>query len=346
VAAAIVVLLGTRPSRAAQAARLVYGKSSEAAACAEETALRQAVARRLGYDPFVTYATRTMVVELRGDPNGLKARLYVVEADNAAGGARELTSAAADCRDLIAAVALAISIAIDPDAADRANVDASDARAADATQDPKDAEASHRVGGPDPAPASGGPLPTSASPTPFDSHAASSGRERSKQALAVVGVAGVGGAIASGPAPAPNVQLWALAGIRGEHWRVTLEPRIALPSSSDVPAGSAGPAKMTYYGVTLAPCYRYGGWLGCYVLDAGLAVSTGEVAEPRTDQSFWWAQGLRAAFRWNAAPRLGIAAELDGLLAMNRIALRIDGRDAFETPGALVRFGTDVDYEF
>jgi hypothetical protein len=138
-----------------------------------------------------------------------------------------------------------------------------------------------------------------------------------------------------------------LLGIRGEHWAVTLEPRLSFPTSADPEPGQVGTAKMSFYGATLSPCYRYGPLLGCYVLEGALAISTGEdVQLPRTDHSFWWAQGLRAGLRWDAGSGLGVSGRLDGLWAPERIVLRVDGQDVFETPRILVRFGAFVDYEF
>jgi len=318
----------------AQAARLVYSRNAGASACPDEGALRQAVLRRLGYDPFVAYALRTMVVELRGDGSGLMGRVYMVDGDNAAGGTRELASPKLDCKELISAVALAISIAIDPDAIDRLSAEPSpttdDANVAKgpaaenaslvqpAAQSPK--RDSKAVVGP------------AAEPSPTE------------PPLGPTWSAGVGPAIASGPAPAPQFELALLLGVRGEHWAMTLEPRMSFPSSTD--PGQLGTAHMSLYGATLSPCYRYGPLLGCYVFEGALAVSTGDGPQARTDHSFWWAQGLRAGVRWDAGRGLGISARLDGLWAPEQIALRADGHDIFETPRILVRFGVFVDYEF
>jgi hypothetical protein len=290
--------------------------------------------RRLGYDPFVTYSLRTMVVELRGDGSGLMGRVYVIDGDSVAGGTRELASPKLDCKELISAVALAISIAIDPDAIDRLSAEPSSP-----TDDADVGKGS------------------AAEDSPFVQPAAQSPKRDSK---AVVGPAaepsttqpplgptwsaGVGPAIASGPAPAPLFELALLLGIRGEHWAVALEPRMSFPTSTD--PGQARTATMSLYGATLSPCYRFGPLLGCYVFEGALAVSTGEGPQARTDHSFWWAQGLRAGARWDVRRGVGLSARLDGLWAPEQIALRVDGHDIFETPRILVRFGVFVDYEF
>ena len=111
-------LVPTR-ARAGESARLVYSRTTDASTCSDEQGLRQAVARRLGYDPFVAGSMNTVVAELRSDGDGLRARVYVIREGNSAGGLRELSSPSRDCTELLGAVALAISIAVDPDALDR-----------------------------------------------------------------------------------------------------------------------------------------------------------------------------------------------------------------------------------
>ena len=318
----------------AQAARLVYSRNAGASACPDEGDLRQAVQRRLGYDPFVAYSQRTMVVELRGDTSGLTAHLYMVDPDNVAGGIRELASPAPDCKELISAVALAISIAIDPDAIDRLEAAPSPA--------PDDAN----IGARPPTEEPPSIQPSAPSPkrdarpvvTPPAEESTPSGPKWS---------VGVGPAIASGPAPAPQFEVALLLGLRGEHWAATLEPRMSFPTSTDARPGEVETAAMGLYGATLSPCYRYGPLLGCYLFDGALAVSTGkDVQHPRTDRSFWWAMGLRAGVRWEVGRGLGVSGRLDGLWAPEQIVLRLNGQDVFETPQVLARFGAFVDYEF
>lgn len=75
------------------------------------------------------------MAELRGDGEGLKARVYVIREGDRAGGSRELSAPTHDCTELAAAMALAISIAVDPDALDR--VDATPGASADSVSQPE-----------------------------------------------------------------------------------------------------------------------------------------------------------------------------------------------------------------
>src|SRR5579859_7626471 len=71
--------LGASPSAiAAPSARLVYARGPGASSCPDESALRQAVVARIGYDPFFPWAPLTISVELTGTPGGgLQGRVLV-----------------------------------------------------------------------------------------------------------------------------------------------------------------------------------------------------------------------------------------------------------------------------
>jgi len=323
---------------ASQSAQLVYSRSPLARACPDEDGLRQSVARRLGYDPFVAVSSSTLVAELFGDGVQLRARVFLVQDGNVTGGTRELSSRAANCDELIAAVALAISIAIDPDAIESDGDHTNDAATPDDSL-PKapatPAEGAQAEAAPSspviqrPLAESQASLPKLASPA-----------DRLRWAL------GAGGFVASGPEPAPSFGTALLVTLRSNHWSLGIEPRWAAASSTKNLDGAAGSASMAAYGASLAPCYRSGGFLACYTLEAALLFSAGRgLAHPSTDRSWWAAQGPRLGYRWGRTGGLGITLRLDALVAVERITLRLDGRDAFETPLACLRLGLDADYE-
>lgn len=89
-------------------ARLTF--SSESAACTEP-ALREAVAARLGYDPFVDQAGLAVDVKLVGTST-VKATLTVARPKGAP--ATRVLSGPGDCVGLTSAVSLALAVAIDP----------------------------------------------------------------------------------------------------------------------------------------------------------------------------------------------------------------------------------------
>src|SRR5262245_45253921 len=82
--------------------------------CPEEEGLRQAVATKLGYDPFEQNAPAKLFVALRKDATELVASLHYISATGLRG-RRTLRSSSADCRELLLSIALAVSIAVDPE---------------------------------------------------------------------------------------------------------------------------------------------------------------------------------------------------------------------------------------
>ncbi len=95
--------------------RLRYARGAGAEGCPDESALRDSVRARLGYDPFAESASKT--VRAAVEPGAAGERVATVQLEAADGrllGDRRLTSSAGDCRELAAAMELAITIAIDP----------------------------------------------------------------------------------------------------------------------------------------------------------------------------------------------------------------------------------------
>lgn len=102
---------------AAPMSRLVYVKGAGAEACPEPMQLRTAVIARLGYDPFNVTASRTIIAIIERAGDKLRAKIQLVNDESSSQGVRELDTPHDQCGELIRAMALSISIAIDPDAA-------------------------------------------------------------------------------------------------------------------------------------------------------------------------------------------------------------------------------------
>jgi hypothetical protein len=104
----------------AAAARLAYRREVGAQRCADETALRQAVARRVGYDPFAPGAPLTITVDMSAKGPHLYGRVVVLDAGGTEKGAQTLESADLSCDDLLASIALAVSVVLDSEPQPRA----------------------------------------------------------------------------------------------------------------------------------------------------------------------------------------------------------------------------------
>jgi hypothetical protein len=123
IAVAALVLALTTNAAASPSSKLVYIRGAGAEACPDEAALRKAVAQRLGYDPFFPSAQKTVVADVTRAPGSYHAKVQIVGDGGALRGARELTTKGDDCTELVSAIALAISIAIDDIDAEERNAE-------------------------------------------------------------------------------------------------------------------------------------------------------------------------------------------------------------------------------
>lgn len=103
-----------QPASASASARLRYERGAGTEGCPDEEALRNSVAARLGYDPFAEDAARTVRAKVESASGERVATVKLEAADGRILGERRLTSRAANCSELAAAMELAITIAIDP----------------------------------------------------------------------------------------------------------------------------------------------------------------------------------------------------------------------------------------
>lgn len=97
--------------------RLRYVREDTAAQCPAREAMVALVEEKLGYAPWSDAPRRTVQVTIEGTTQSLAAHVLLTDEDGEELGRRDLTSSRMDCEDLARALALAISIAIDPRAA-------------------------------------------------------------------------------------------------------------------------------------------------------------------------------------------------------------------------------------
>ena len=113
-AAVAAALLGLAArAEASPSAKLTYLRAEGAERCPDEAELRKAVAARLGYDVFFPWAKTTVVVEITRAPKGFHGAVKFVGASGLVKGQRALDSKSDDCADIVRALALTVSIAID-----------------------------------------------------------------------------------------------------------------------------------------------------------------------------------------------------------------------------------------
>ncbi|MGQ0506916.1 MAG: hypothetical protein ACT4TC_16520 [Myxococcaceae bacterium] len=95
--------------------RLSYERGAGAEGCPDEQHLKDAVAARLGYDPFAEWGDRTVQAKVESK-NGVErvGTVHMLASDGKVLGSLKRSSKATDCSELAAAMELAITIAIDP----------------------------------------------------------------------------------------------------------------------------------------------------------------------------------------------------------------------------------------
>ena len=256
--------------------RLVYVRGAGAESCPDEPEVRRAVATRLGYDPFRPIASTTLTAEIKRDSGVFRGRVRLVDHAGIERGARDLESRAADCRDLTTAMALSMSIAIDPLSMMRA---------------PKAELAATPAAQPEPegdlAPAAPAPAPA-----PPDAPAKPAARPDGAAASTPRVALSAGAHVAFGIAPAPALGLHVAAELATTRWSMQLEGRFDLAASAESSEG--GRSRTSLAGAAAAPCLRVPlVWVCGVVLVARVEAEAIEVSAPRSDAFAFFGAGGR-----------------------------------------------------
>lgn len=316
-------LLGVGPFALADAspAKLVYERGPGADACPDEAGIRRDVAARLGHDPFVESADRTVAAKIVRDGSKLRGTIELKEASGKITGARSLESKQLDCKELASAMTLAISLALDPLAGAPPKPSASASASASAPPPPSVSVTSPPPPPPPPsASASAPPPPAQPPPEPHG-------------ALRV----SLGAFAGMGFGPRNTLALVAAAGYRTPRWSFDLEGRRDVPLAATVGAGTA---TSSIFGATLVPCLLRGPLSVCGLLSVGaLQASGGDVATPRSETAFWAAAGVRIATELQVWGPVALAFHADVLVPFVRTTLQLNGEDVYTTSAIAVAGG-------
>lgn len=293
---------------ASTTARLVYLRGAGTESCPDEGELRDAVAARLGYDPFTPFSFETLFTEVDKDANGFVARVKLVSHDNTVRGARTLQTTGA-CSDLMASLALTISIAIDPMAGTRKGP----------PEGLPPGERPVEVGPTSPR----GEEPieeTHGEPAPSPPAAPASPR--------VVFAIGAGPVGSVGYAPGPAVGLAIFGRARIGDVSLTLEGRGDLPSGTDVSGG--GRVRSSLLAASLLPCGHTGILFGCVRGTIGRLQAEGvDVTDPGSSGAIWGAIGVRAGAEVPLGRVFALRIAAGGDAVLTSYSLRIGGVTRF-----------------
>jgi hypothetical protein len=309
-----------REASAAPSARLVYVRDKGAEDCPDEAALRAAVSTRLGYDPFMLDASSTLFAEITRTAAGYHARVKLEDESSATRGARDLDHAR--CPDLVDAMALTISIAIDPKSL-----------VGPVAADPEPAPTPLPV--PVPVPV---PVPDQA---PAPSPAPSPARAKSPPPHFFVTLSPTA---SFGAAPAAAVGLIGAFGLAYHPFSIALEARGDLPASRELPRGTVSTSLLA---ATLAPCFRGGIALACPLLSVGRLVAEARgIASPREDTAVHALGGARLGIVESLTNTVDLRANVDVLYAFTPQELRIDDQDVYTLPRLSVQLGLGLVLHF
>jgi hypothetical protein len=271
----------SRTASASPTSRLVYVRGAGAESCPDEPSMRRAVATRLGYDPFRPHASTTLTAEVRREGSTFRGRVRLVDDAGVERGARELESTASDCSDLTAAMALSMSIAIDPLSVMRADKPAPDAEPVEPTPTDDTAER-----------AAVSVVPVVERAEPRDSRPPVPPLRREPARDAPRFAVGAGGHVAFGIAPAPAIGLRVSTELTTKRWSVGLEGRFDLASSAASSEG--GSSRTSLAGGAFVPCVRVPLVWACGVaLVSRVEAEAVGVSLPRTDAFVFVGAGAR-----------------------------------------------------
>jgi hypothetical protein len=296
--------------------RLSYSEGPGVSGCPPERTLRNAVVSRLGEDPFAPGGTRVFEARIRVQGRALEGVVRLVDEQGNHAGHRRFESSHAECAELIQALALAISLAINP------NLASTEESAISPADDPPRASPSADRTASEPTSVSRPPQPAA------EQAPASERQEGSPWPWRFTLGAAVNGAVGAGPEPA--VGALAFGRIRRRYASVALEVRYDAPFEHAVGADSV---HSSMWAGAIAPCLHLAFARGCGLLLAGdVGAGSHGVDAPQNPHALFLASGLRAGVEWPVIARLGFTAQLDGLLTLKPVRIVLDGRPVWTTP--------------
>jgi len=328
-----VLWAGSAHAAPGDATRLEYARSEGARACPDRSALSAAVRKRLGYDPFFPAARQTIIVEIIDLDGGLRAQMRLVDEHGMIVGSRELHEKSEHCDELVASLALAISIALDPSAAlgeaPAVATKSDNAQPAPAEPPPEAALESVAQEHPQkPRP----PREPMASPAPENLDRLQFGVRST-----VFADMGTAPALAFG---------WRLGLDVYRNWlRFAAEFSQQLPTSEELADG--GQARASLLAGSFVPCLASETLAGCGLLSIGALQTRGEeIAYPSSQSTFYAALGARFEYTPIVLGKLQLLSQFDILKPLTPVSLRVLGEEVWHSPSLTFSVGVGLRLHF
>jgi hypothetical protein len=291
------------------------------------------VAARLGYEPFVEQSDSKLSVEFARERAELVGRVKLTSTSGESRGQRTLRSADADCVELSTSVALAVALALDPEAV--------------RGQNPEPAELAPSASSPPPPPVASA-LPRTTREVPQKD--ASFEHRQAPTALGFRIDAGVIGG--TGIVPAVNIGPRAAAALASRSWSVAVEGSALVPGTKTASFGDV--TASVVYG-SLVPCIHP--VAQTVRLDACVAASIGALFAQATSvtRSFpttnvYAALGPRVGITITPLPWVGFGVAIDIPVALSRTHLVIDDRgtprEVWTSPAVGFLGGLSAEFRF
>jgi len=286
--------------------------------CPDAAALQAAVSKRLDYDPFGPAGRQAIIVEIIDDEDELRAQMRLVDERGVIVGSRELREKTEQCDELVASLALAISIALDPSAA-LGEAPASPAKIAPAGSPvERPAKSTHDAVAQLP------PFQTNTTEAPSP-EAPPAAHEPLQFAARAALFADVGSAPALGFG-------WRL-GMDLHHgsFRLAAEFSQLLPTSKNIPQD--GIATASLLAGTLAPCLATNVFAGCGLVSVGALNTRGEsIPNASRQSSSYAALGARLEYTPVLFKKLQLLTQLDAVKPLTPVSLRVYGDEVWRSP--------------
>jgi hypothetical protein len=333
---AVAFLLTAKIAFAFPSSRLVYARGDGAESCPPEAFLRQAVAARLGYDPFFVSADKTIIAEIARDRSELRGRVALVDERGLVQGAREFRLPPGQCDELVATMALAVSIAVDP-TLDSPVIETAAASAATAASRKADATAEATKKMPEPRPA---PKLERDTPAPWPVAPPGSPPPGGLETRA-----GLSLTSSFGTAPATAFGIAGSFGILLERFSLSVEGRRDFAASVSVPEG--GTAGASLWVGSLVSCFHLKFWFGCGLGAIGSLHATGaNLIASRAGNALYAAAGARVGVEVRLGGPIFFRPELEALANLSRVEFRVDETTPWKASPVSLMIGTGLFFSF
>ncbi|HEX2671442.1 MAG TPA: hypothetical protein VHM25_11250 [Polyangiaceae bacterium] len=314
-AASLFVLFGAHSALGFPSSRLVYVRGPGAENCPDRDSVREAVKKRLGYDPFFPNSDKTIIARVVREADKLRGEVELVDEHGTQAGKREFSAEQGQCDQLVHAMALSISIAIDPKSAETYGQGPADAPAPNPAEKALDSP-------PEPEPAPTPPTPVLPSESP---RTALRAQPSAKKWL---WSAGLGATVQFGSMPEAALGATAFAALRTGAWSLALEGELDAPVTSEQQGvelrNKSGALK-------LLPCGHWRLLKACQLTVLRWLTATGK-ASGLGGTAGSLALGARVGFELPLSPTFGALAYGDLLLTPLPVSLVSEQSELWKTP--------------